>query len=81
VIAIRMARGTAYVSDEDACLAQHCWRLCGAGYAARGVGTRITRGNVYLHRVVAERAGLEIQGVHVDHIDGDRLNNTRGNLV
>ena len=38
-------------------------------------------GNRYLHREIAERAlGAIPEGMFVDHIDGDPLNNRRGNL-
>lgn len=43
--------------------------------------TFIKRGmRVYMHRVVLELSGLGIAGQHVDHIDGNTLDNRRLNL-
>jgi hypothetical protein len=69
---------TAYVSDEDAELAERPWHACGGGYAAHQLTQ--PRRKIFLHRVVAERMGLKIDGLDVDHIDGDRMNNRRDNL-
>jgi len=38
------------------------------------------RQKIYMHRVVAERMGLEITGLEIDHIDRMTLNNQRFNL-
>ena len=63
------------IDDADlAVLSQWRWRFHPEGYAVRSVGS----GSVLMHR--------ELLGVgpgderHVDHIDGDRLNNQRSNL-
>jgi hypothetical protein len=57
-------------------LNQWNWRQNSEGYAVRGDSSKHC---IYMHRVVAERAGLNID-LTVDHIDGDRLNNLRSNL-
>jgi hypothetical protein len=52
------------------------WHLTGRGYVAGRVKTKGVRQHVYLHRFL-----LNAQpGQFVDHLDGDRLNNTRANL-
>ena len=58
------------------------WCYNKRGYACRrrkksdGTGSKM----ILMHRVIAERAGMRIDGLEVDHIDGDRLNNRRSNL-
>lgn len=47
----------------------------GRYYAATGQGKNRRR----MHRVIAERCGLDISG-QIDHRDGDSLNNVRSNL-
>jgi hypothetical protein len=69
----------ALVDEDNAALADFLWRLDRDGYAIRGVrhanGRRTTRG---MHREVL---GLGFgDGLMSDHIDHDRLNNTRANL-
>jgi len=68
----------ALVSDEDFdFLSQWKWSALetrGTYYAVRGG----VKGYFYMHREIAKRTALE--GDMVDHIDGDRLNNTRSNL-
>ena len=64
----------ALVSNEDyEYLNQWKWCLQYYGYAVR------TNKNIRMHRIVAERMGLDLS-VEVDHIDQDKLNNTRENL-
>jgi hypothetical protein len=63
------------VDEEDmAFLASHKWRIGPQGYLVRTV----KGGTVLFHR---EILGLSVgDGIVVDHIDGDRLNNRRSNL-
>jgi hypothetical protein len=79
-ICIRMKSGITWVSVEDAPLADSRWRVTPNGYAIRSRRVNGRRVTEYLHRVVAKRAGLLVDSLDVDHIDGDRLNNTRVNL-
>jgi hypothetical protein len=65
------------VSPEDEwLLTAHKWVLDAHGYACRGerAGGKFRR--ILLHRLISGAP----QGVIVDHIDGDRLNNRRENL-
>lgn len=66
----------AEVDREDADLRLLPWR---AREFATG-GPYAFRGGVSLHRKIAARMGLEIEGRHVDHINGDTLDNRRSNL-
>jgi len=50
------------------------------GYALRAEYSNGRQRMVRLHRVVAERFGLETVGKQIDHLDGNGLNNCRGNL-
>lgn len=58
---------------------QWSWNICPKGYAIR---TDRTNGKttVYMHKSIAEIAGISIKGLQVDHIDGDKLDNRRSNL-
>jgi len=52
-------------------------RLYGCGY----YGVRLHNCEIYIHRaVVSAFKGSIPQGYHVNHIDGDKLNNDLGNL-
>jgi hypothetical protein len=79
---IPLNRGmTALVDDADyPLIAGYRWHVSKTGYAARGI--RLSpggkRGMLWMHRVVL---GLSHgDGVVVDHIDGNKLNNHRANL-
>lgn len=63
------------VDDEDAlAVGEYLWYCTPRGYVKRCVGSKI----IYLHRVLA---GLSPgDGLEVDHVDLDRLNNRRSNL-
>lgn len=67
-------RGHAVVDEADfECLSQWRWHLAATGYAARR-----ERKIVLMHRQIL---GLEYGDARVaDHVDRDKLNNTRANL-
>ena len=76
----------AQISILDADLAHYPWR---SNQPARNNSPYVIRywrdgGHkkkwAYLHRVIAERMGLNIEGGVVDHINGDTLDNRRENL-
>jgi hypothetical protein len=70
--------GVTVVDDEDyAGLCEYSWQLSTKGYAFRTYHVRGRRGrSIYMHRVIASaRAGPQI-----DHVDRNKLNNTRRNL-
>lgn len=83
IVRIFLTRGKVAIVDLiDAELGQFNWRAlhpsstANVWYAARRPGVC----NIHLHRVVAQRAGLAIDGMEVDHRDGDGLNCRRSNL-
>ncbi len=49
-------------------------------YAMRMSPKDSHRHKISMHRVIAERAGLRIEGLEVDHWDNNGLNNQRQNL-
>jgi len=71
---------TAYVSDEDYFdLLQYRWQARWNGfmyYAVRNIKQGV---NIYMHRQIAEKMGLDLSE-QIDHIDGNGLNNQRENL-
>lgn len=68
---------TAEVDDDShAWLSGWKWQLIGNRYVGRYDSKRVGPPLVYLHRQVVWAAA----GQQVDHIDGNRLNNRRGNL-
>lgn len=77
---------SASVSDEDYdYLVQWKWRVhvtkTGITYAIRSERVGIFRSkNINMHRVVAERMGLDASGKDIDHIDHNGINNIRENL-
>jgi len=46
----------------------------------RPKGEGKTHGHTYLHRAVAERMGIAAEGLVIDHVNGDTLDNRRCNL-
>ena len=58
-------------------LAIHNWRLSAGGYAIRTEGKNPNKKLRSMHR---EILNVTDASVHVDHIDGNKLNNTRENL-
>lgn len=62
-------------------LHQMSWHLCPKGYARST--TRRIAGRQYtlrMHRVVMQLSGIDIEGLQVDHINGDLLDNRNLNL-
>ena len=83
--AIQLSSGKdVHVSDEDyAYLCQWTWgELKGTytTYAARGIRIDGIYQKILMHRVIAERMGLDIDFDEIDHKDGNGLNDRRSNL-
>ena len=51
----------------------HTWILNSGGYA-------VTSGGVLMHRLVMKLEGFDVEGLMVDHINGNRLDNRKSNL-
>lgn len=64
------------VSDEDAELLDLAWCLNNGGYLT----AKYQGATWLLHRLVAQRAGLDIENSQVDHKNRDRADCTRDNL-
>lgn len=68
----------AIIDEEDATLvAGKKWCLSNYGYATRTIKNRGSQRGEYMHRVIL---GVTDSKVHVDHINGNRLDNRRVNL-
>jgi len=66
------------ISDQDNDLLRHNWRPLKSKHITYAVAT-INGKQILLHRLVAERAGMDLNGV-IDHINGDALDCRRENL-
>lgn len=81
--AIGLRKGGAIVAwtvvdpENFADLDRYCWTLSTDGYAQRVSKSDGRSVNVFMHRLVL---GDVDPSLHVDHIDGDPLNNRRSNL-
>lgn len=76
-----MGRGIFVLVDEldFNYLSQWNWNITPKGYPIRTDRTDKKK-TIYLHREVAERAGIAVAGLQVDHVDGDKLDCRRCNL-
>jgi hypothetical protein len=82
-VPIRTKRGdVAYVSEEDADLAQLCWYLNANGYFMRYVagGGRANAKQTTLHETVLSRMSSRPAGCLGDHRNRDKADNRRENL-
>lgn len=72
-----------YVDVADADLINRCWHLTNRGYVGgnEAVGDGTFR-QIIMHRVIMSRMlGRELERRDtIDHVDGNKLNNTRSNL-
>lgn len=70
------------VSPEDADLLKIPWHVTSLGYPIHTVEyTRKRRITRYLHQLVFRRIAGSLEHIsHIDHIDGNKLNNSRDNL-
>jgi hypothetical protein len=83
---IEIAQGKfATVDDDDyECLSTEYWwwfhkdESHPIGYAQGQ--HKLSKKHVYMHRVIAERMGIDVSGKLVDHINLNTLQNTRSNL-
>jgi hypothetical protein len=75
---ISLTRGYTTIVDDDSYgeLARHKWHINGAGYAVRFIGGRINKKALLMHRFIIDAP----QGMLVDHINGNKLDNRRSNL-
>jgi hypothetical protein len=84
IAVFKLTKGfSAVVDNDDYDLSMLNWYAATIGncvYAARDVGGRKAKKRVLLHRVIAERMGLDLTSSVVDHINGDGLDNRRCNL-
>lgn len=79
VIRIRLNKGETWVDHEDFIrlqLDEFNWCLDGRGYAQRHAWVNGSRTTIRLHRLIVDAK----PGDWVDHVNGDRLDNTRKNL-
>lgn len=76
---IQLTRGKhTLVDDEDYfTLSQYKWHCTKTGYAARGLRINGKQTLVYMHRFLLNADDSKV----VDHLDGNKLNNTRSNIV
>ncbi len=75
---IVLSSGEISIVDDDVFdgLSRWKWSLSGHGYAARTSWSAGKATTVYMHREIAGTP----KGFFTDHIDGNKLNNRRGNL-
>lgn len=82
-VKVPLTRGlVAIIDDCDADLAEQKWYATFSGYAMRTAVVNGRKSNIVMHRIILERklnCVLTEEDV-TDHIDRDRLNNTRANL-
>lgn len=71
---VKVGRAVAIVDCEDfEAVDRHTWYLCN-GYARADVWKNGVRRRVYMHRLIVATE------LHVDHRNGDKLDNRRSNL-
>jgi len=69
------------VDDKDfEWLMKYSWHVKDSNPRARYALSKIKRKTVSMHRLILQHYGLLKEGLFVDHIDGDGLNNQKCNL-
>lgn len=71
----------AKIDAEDAeWVGKHLWYLDNKKYAHRKAPRSQGQRNIYLHREIVARRGIDLSGLQVDHANGDTLDNRSSNL-
>lgn len=82
---IPLTKGYVSVVDDEDVEALSAFRWTASVRKGRVYAFRVWRADsrfdhAYIHRVVAKRMGLDLEGKVIDHINGDGLDNRRCNL-
>lgn len=76
---VELTKGKFAIIDEEdyELVSKYKWNYGKNGYASTSVGGRKNKKMIYMHRLIM---GVTVSKQTVDHIDGDKTNNTKKNL-